>query len=97
MHFFKTLTNIYSTRAARQPHVLDPRGNKKYWPTCKIHNFVLAQEREVWVEEDKMAEEDFDLQKYFNLHDVDQDGEWNKQVFPRRKVGIDTRYCTDFV
>jgi hypothetical protein len=51
----------------------------------------------VWVEEDKMAEEDFDLQKYFNLHDVDQDGEWNKQVFPRRKVGIDTRYCTDFV
>jgi hypothetical protein len=51
----------------------------------------------VWVEEDKMAEEDFDLQKYFNLHDVDQDGEWNKQVLPRRKVGIDTGYCTDFV
>ncbi len=89
------MTNVYSTRLRVNLMFHDSRGIKKYWP--KIDNFVLVQEREVWVEEDKMAEEDFDLQKYFNLHDVDQDGEWNKQVLPRRKVGIDTGYCTDFV
>ncbi len=38
------------------------------------------QEKEVWVEEDKMEEEEFDISKYFTLHDVDRDGEWNRQV-----------------
>jgi hypothetical protein len=41
---------------------------------------MLMQEKEVWVEEDKMEEEEFDISKYFTLHDVDRDGEWNRQV-----------------
>ena len=34
----------------------------------------------MWVEEDKMEEEEFDTAKYFALHDVDGDGEWSRQV-----------------
>ncbi len=41
---------------------------------------MLMQEKEVWVEEDKMEEEEFDISKYFTLHDMDRDGEWNRQV-----------------
>jgi hypothetical protein len=31
---------------------------------------MLMQEKEVWVEEDKMEEEEFDISKFFTLHDV---------------------------
>ncbi len=41
---------------------------------------MLMQEKEGWVKEDKMEEEEFDISKYFTLHDVDRDGEWNRQV-----------------
>ena len=38
-----------------------------------------TQEKEVWEKDDKMESSDFSLQKYFNLHDVDASGKWNKQ------------------
>ena len=38
-----------------------------------------TQEKEVWEKEDKMEPDDFSLQKYFKLHDVDASGKWNKQ------------------
>jgi hypothetical protein len=41
---------------------------------------LLHQEREVWVEEDKMEEDQFDIGKYFALHDVNGDGEWSREV-----------------
>jgi len=37
------------------------------------------QEKEVWEKEDKMEPDDFNLEKYFKLHDVDSSGKWNKQ------------------
>jgi len=36
------------------------------------------QERETWKEEDHMDDDDFDLERYFNLHDTDRDGLWSK-------------------
>merc|ERR1712142_723766 len=38
-----------------------------------------TQEKEVWEEEDKMEPEEFSLEKYFKLHDVDSSGKWSKQ------------------
>jgi hypothetical protein len=34
----------------------------------------------VWVEEDRMEEDEFDITKYFALHDINGDGEWNREV-----------------
>ena len=38
-----------------------------------------TQEKEVWEKDDNMESVDFSLLKYFNLHDVDASGKWNKQ------------------
>jgi len=43
------------------------------------HPMSETQEKEVWETEDKMEADDFSLNKYFKLHDVDASGKWNKQ------------------
>ena len=37
------------------------------------------QEKDVWEKDDKMAPEEFSLEKYFKLHDIDGSGSWDKQ------------------
>lgn len=52
-----------------------------------------TQEKEVWEKEDKMEPDEFSLQKYFKLHDVDASGKWNKQeVVASLMVQLDKMY-----
>jgi len=37
------------------------------------------QEKDVWEKDDKMDKEEFSLEKYFRLHDIDGSGKWNRQ------------------
>ena len=57
------------------------------------HPMSETQEKEVWETEDKMEADDFSLNKYFKLHDVDASGKWNKQ-----EVGMSiTHFTRDWV
>ena len=47
----------------------------------KILSLILYyQEKEAWKNEDEMDEKDFSPEKYFHLHDTNQDGHLNREV-----------------
>jgi len=45
------------------------------------------QEKDVWEKDDKMAPEEFSLEKYFKLHDIDGSGSWDKQEVTASLMG----------